>query len=116
MKFLGRHHVKAFSHLLGKVLPLTIGADNPGANPVLAINITSIPAGHNEDGTPMAVASAPVIEHTPRPPMRVVSARPTRAELEALPIDELKAYARQKGFDVDGLVDDEDIIDGARRA
>ncbi|MBR1070233.1 hypothetical protein ABIF66_008851 [Bradyrhizobium japonicum] len=88
LQFLGRNHVKAFSHLLGKVLPLTVGADGPGISTVVAINITSVPAGLNSDGSPQ---SSPIIEHTPQPPMSADDSR--RTELSRLPRAELLRLA-----------------------
>ena len=40
---LARHHKKAFANLLGKALPLTIGADSPSAVMVGNIVINTIP-------------------------------------------------------------------------
>lgn len=87
LQFLGRNHVKAFSHLLGKVLPLTVGADGPGISTVVAINITSVPAGLNSDGSPQPS----IIEHALQPAMSVDDSR--RAALSRLSRSELLRLA-----------------------
>ncbi|MET4275168.1 MULTISPECIES: hypothetical protein [unclassified Bradyrhizobium] len=99
LQYLGRNHVKSFAHLLSKVLPLTIGADNPSAVMVGTINVVSIPTGCNNDGSAMAVANPPIIEHPPSQ-----DARSRRlAELRQLPLERLAELA---GVDPADVVED----------
>ncbi|MGM4958105.1 hypothetical protein [Bradyrhizobium sp. 604_D8_N2_3] len=100
---LALHHKKAFAGLLGKVLPMTIGADNSSAVMVGTINIVSVPAGHNEDGSPMAVVNPPIIEHTPQcAPVQDAKSR-RLAELKAMPLERLAELA---GVDIADVVED----------
>ncbi|MBR1290140.1 hypothetical protein [Bradyrhizobium ottawaense] len=97
-----RYHPKAFCQLLAKSLPFSVTSEGLGAGVVVAVNIVSVPQGHNSDGSVMesARSSFPVIEHQPqREP--VLDARSRRlAELRAMPLERLAELAAVDAADV----------------
>lgn len=97
-----RYHKKAFCGLLAKSLPFNI-VDAPGLGTVVSVNIVTVPAGYNEDGTPMAVVNPPIINHEPqRAPVQDARSR-RLAELRAMPLERLAELA---GVDAADVVED----------
>ncbi|MGQ2185273.1 hypothetical protein ACT4MK_18240 [Bradyrhizobium barranii] len=109
------NHPRTHGSLLAKLLPLQVSSDSPAAMAIGSVVINSIPSGHylsHEDAARMAQPG--IVEHIELAPLKRVEPEPPksmsraeeRAELEKLPVEELMALARARGFDVDGLTDD----------
>lgn len=75
---LARNFPRTHASLLCKLLPLQIGG-GLGISTTVAINVVSIPAGFNSDGSPQ---SSPIIEPTPQLPISAEDLR--RAALSRL--------------------------------
>jgi hypothetical protein len=70
LEYLGRHHPKAFSHLLGKVLPLTVRAEGLSGTVIGAVNVISVPCDHYLSAQDIERLRAPALqqlEHAPEP-------------------------------------------------
>ena len=68
LKFLAVRHPKAFSHMLGKVLPLQITSDAPIGSQTLSVNIISVPTDtylSAEDMARMRGEPMRTVEHVP---------------------------------------------------
>ena len=100
LKYLAIRHPKAFSHMLGKVLPLQITSDAPIGGQTLSVNIISVPTDtylSAEDMARMRGEPMRTVEHVP-------SVEPvTPTEPAAQSPDEAKLIATLESLSVETL-------------